>query len=622
MQPSEWLYRIRQQRQVSLWALKHQLGMSLFTFPKRDPAQFTFCTTATPQLPELSWSFEPDEEEVNRLLNGQIGAFTFDWNWSPDPLIWHRAPDTNQVWPRRFFHRINYREGNPYGDIRIAWEPSRLQHLLLLALIIKKGPAHCRSQTISSLEAQVLSWDRANPFPIGIHYISAMECALRMLALCHTIDMVRQEVDQASAIWSPFLRIIHSHASCIAHRVSQHSSRGNHTVAEGAGLIYAGLLFPEFSESSSWLSQGLSILEESATSQILADGGGAEQSFGYLRFITDLFGLVVTLLQHHQRSWPSSLQDAHCRGINFLRAFAEPSSEVLFIGDWDSGYALSPYLVWPSPKPRPEKGLLLFPYSGYSLIKTKEPESSRLVFDHGPLGLPPSYGHGHADALSITLSVGNRLVLIDSGTFTYTGDPTWRRYFRGTSAHNTVVVDGMDQSVQETSFMWSHPFHCRLIRDEQLPDGSIRLLARHHGYESRADVIHWRGVFYRPAHTFLVWDFLTGTGSHTLELFWHIGIDMTRQHNAFLLNAEGGSLKLEVEGGMVTTHRGETEPLSGWQSPSYGRKHPATTIRTRFSGSVPHEFITTVRPSREFPKEDATHTLSLFRTWAHDTTSH
>jgi hypothetical protein len=53
------------------------------------------------------------------------------------------------------------------------------------------------------------------------------------------------------------------------------------------------------------------------------------------------------------------------------------------------------------------------------------------VADAGPLGLGGVAAHGHADALSFTLSVAGRQFLIDPGTGTYHGPAKWRHGFRG-----------------------------------------------------------------------------------------------------------------------------------------------------------------------------------------------
>jgi hypothetical protein len=84
------------------------------------------------------------------------------------------------------------------------------------------------------------------------------------------------------------------------------------------------------------------------------------------------------------------------------------------------------------------------------------PAEIRLVADAGPLGYRSIAAHGHADALSFTLSVGGREFFVDPGTYAYHTQPAWREYFRGTAAHNTVRVDGENQSVSGGNFMWIH----------------------------------------------------------------------------------------------------------------------------------------------------------------------
>jgi hypothetical protein len=45
-------------------------------------------------------------------------------------------------------------------------------------------------------------------------------------------------------------------------------------------------------------------------------------------------------------------------------------------------------------------------------------------------------------------------VIVDPGTYCYHREPRWRNHFRSTAAHNTVVLDGADQSEMLGPFMW------------------------------------------------------------------------------------------------------------------------------------------------------------------------
>ncbi|HEY0846547.1 MAG TPA: heparinase II/III family protein [Noviherbaspirillum sp.] len=62
-----------------------------------------------------------------------------------------------------------------------------------------------------------------------------------------------------------------------------------------------------------------------------------------------------------------------------------------------------------------------------------------LLFKASPFG---SLGHAHADQNSLSMSVGDEQVLIDSGIYDWYGSPHSVRWYRQTLAHNAVTHDG------------------------------------------------------------------------------------------------------------------------------------------------------------------------------------
>ena len=121
------------------------------------------------------------------------------------------------------------------------------------------------------------------------------------------------------------------------------------------------------------------------------------------------------------------------------------------------------------------------------------------MVDCGPLGYLGIADHGHADALAITLSVAGEECLVDPGTWSYSQAPAWRDYFRGTSAHNTVRVDGVDQSVSGGRFMWLRKAQARIDRMPRSP-GDFDFRGSHDGYLRLDDPVrHRRSVRFKDA---------------------------------------------------------------------------------------------------------------------------
>jgi hypothetical protein len=572
-----------------------------------------FCTSDAPQLPEPEWAPDPGAVRAEDLLAGRMDVMGHSWQWSPAPDVWRRAPDTGQVWPQRFFGDIHYRPGNPVGDVRVAWEPSRLQWLVDLALLARESQGDRRERAVRTLEGALLSWISANAPLAGIHYVSAMECALRLIAVCHAVDLARGYLRRRDEVFAAVTLIVATHAALIERRLSLHSSAGNHTVAECAGLAYAGLLFPEMPQASRWKRRGLAILEQEMNRQVLDDGGGIEQTFWYLRFIVDLAALVAALQRQRGESPAPALLDRLGRARHFLGVMAGMTGTLPAVGDADDGYALSRRMAPPWHAPDPAPGIITFPVSGYTVLRTKDDSGLSLLFDHGPLGMAPAFGHGHADALSIILNRGSDEILVDTGTGSYGGESGWRRYFRSTAAHNTICVDDLDQAVQQTAFMWSAPYGAELVRVGD-DGGTRRALARHTGYTRCGGVTHWRGVSLHPGGVLLVWDLLDGTGSHRVALHWHVACPVRGDGRRWSLAADS---VLEIEGGRAIGCLSAGEQAGGgWRSPAYGRRVPIHTIRVVHDEPLPCEFMSRIVPAgRAVPRDLALEDVAVFRRW-------
>jgi len=106
------------------------------------------------------------------------------------------------------------------------------------------------------------------------------------------------------------------------------------------------------------------------------------------------------------------------------------------------------------PAREPDQMSRSFPNGGYYVMRDSwSPTANYLLVDSGPHGTL-NCGHAHADALGIDLSALGHTMLIDPGTYTYTGTLQLRDYFRTSMAHNTLSIDSESSSVPKNAFSW------------------------------------------------------------------------------------------------------------------------------------------------------------------------
>jgi hypothetical protein len=237
---------------------------------------------------------------------------------------------------------------------------------------------------------------------------------------------------------------------------------------------------------------------------------------------------------------------------------------------------------------RPSTAPAAFADAGLYLLRTA-PEDGPEIWcrcDGGPHGFLSIAAHAHADALSVEVRCDGVDLLVDPGTFCYHGEPAWRSYFRSTLAHNTVEVDGVDQSVAGGPFLWSSRTDAAVDRAEL--DGGVRTWAgRHTGY-ARLDpqLRHERSVTLdRADRTLVVEDTLIGSARHALRLAWHLGPEVSVRlvddvaELSWIGESGSGAGRLRLPRQLTwSAHRGEEEPILGWYSPHFGERVPTTTL--------------------------------------------
>ena len=229
--------------------------------------------------------------------------------------------------------------------------------------------------------------------------------------------------------------------------------------------------------------------------------------------------------------------------------------------------------------------------------------------DGGPHGFLSIAAHAHADALSVEVRHGGVDVLADPGTYCYHGEPRWRSYFRSTVGHNTLELDGRDQSTSGGPFLWTRHARSRILHAQAPAGGVASWCAEHDGYASgRRPAVHRRTVeLDGTARELRVLDEVHGHGQRACRLALHlgprIGVELTGSlaHLSWTAPDPDTSGNTENTGNTKNTgntenttehtavlelpaqlswaaHRGQTDPPLGWYSAGFGHREPASTL--------------------------------------------
>jgi hypothetical protein len=573
---------------------------------------------------------------ADRICAGHVTLFAgrgFDVGALPE---WNRDPATGILGPAGFAGDIDVLDRALVGDIKHVWELNRHLHLVRLAQasLASADPVYLRT-----LAAQLRGWLDQCPPLRGPNWTSALELGIRLLNWSLLWQLLGGDASTLFAgaagqrLRADWLDSIHAHCRHIERHLSRHSSANNHLVGELAGLFIGAATWPCWHASARWRALAAAELEQQAQRQHSRDGVHREQAFAYHVFSAEFLFAAGLAGQAWGQPFSRAYWDCLRRAVRFLRSVRDAGGNVPMVGDADDGAAFrlgadgedraaqllalggavfrgepagsagARWLLHALPGARPAlRGAgadtgWAFPDGGYLLFGDRfgAPREIKGLLDCGPLGYLGIAAHGHADALAITLSVAGEECLVDPGTYSYWQEQKWRDYFRGTSAHNTVRVDGVDQSVSGGRFMWLKQAAARIERMPLSP-GDFDFRGSHDGYLRLPDPVrHLRSVrFDAAASTLVVRDELAAKQAHRLEQFWHFapGLELLLNSKGLRVRGKAFVLQLQVSGRDLVLElvRGCENPPLGWYSRSYEARQPCDVFKiTTLSGAVPVE---------------------------------
>lgn len=479
------------------------------------------------QLPTAFEHFDSVLEEIYNVRCAPVTEISIlgPYRYKEYVTRWHAGFNTDKEWPLEQSYLLKYKQRDDIGDARLNWELNRhrqFQRLALAAYMASK-PNHPKGKCarnafnglcpLRKLESLLDDWVESNPFLWGISWTSPMEISLRALSWITAARLLSgaspcsdQSLEISINLRKRLLTGVANMTEYIIRHSSGFSSANNHLIIEMTTVAIAGLLFDE----EHWREHALKILDRELFRQTTPDGVDKESSLHYHAFVFEAYLMVANEMHAVGRKVPQSWKIRLAKMASFIKASMVDQHTACVFGDDDEARIidLAPsnyysYLlgfhraVFPQLYPQEKKethdfltesappttpalqisdSSVTFPEGGYSFLRNGK---MFVGIDHAPLGFGSIAAHGHCDALSFQLFISGQPILIDSGTYLYHIDAQRRDMMRSSLMHNTVTINGVDQSEILGPFLFGKKARTELLSyDDHHVEASVRGLSK------------------------------------------------------------------------------------------------------------------------------------------------
>ncbi len=520
--------------------------------------------TLEPHPKRLHLNYDNKSYSLNNEIHLLAGAKYEDYKSK-----WNAGFQTENSWPDTFSYKLDYKQRDDIGDARTNWELNRHFQFALLA---KDYAASSDHKYLDELENLFEDWNAKNPFLHGITWTSVMEVAIRCSNWCYAYGFLAHTKASEALLCKLRIGIINM-TDYVANHYSRFSSANNHLIVEAFAIGQSGIIF----DHREWVDLALNLLTRELPLQNYSDGVNKELSLHYQSFFVEAMGLMMRLLIKNNIVVPFSWQPMLEKMSQYVADCVGEYGEVIVFGDNDDGkildlqggeinhyqYVLSMMSLLLSKRyvktfdnetlywlfdandfneaEKKEKYIApqycCYRKGGNTILRSKD-RNVLIGVDHAALGFGTIAAHGHADALSFQLYFEGLPIFIDPGTYIYHCDIDSRNEFRKTRNHNTVNIDGKDQSEMLGAFLWGRKANC-ILKDCKRSGESIILKAEMDGYKP---IIHSRTYQFDGNRCISIFDELTEKCNAELVLNLAPQIEVTSIING----------KVQLNYGMIT----------------------------------------------------------------------
>lgn len=231
------------------------------------------------------------------------------------PIDWHLDFKSGYRWREDIWFKDIAFGHLPGVDIKVPWELARMHHLPHLALahaLAVQGHNGFASAACYSREFrnQILDFISTNPPRYGVNWACTMDVAIRTVNWLVAYDLFRASGAEFDAPFTQILtQSIYEHGQHVAANLEwMDGVRGNHYLADIAGLLFSAAYLPRSPKTDAWLAFAVQELVGEVDAQFHDDGSNFEASTVYHRLSSEIVAYATALVMALPADKQSALQ--------------------------------------------------------------------------------------------------------------------------------------------------------------------------------------------------------------------------------------------------------------------------------------------------------------------------
>lgn len=317
---------------------------------RNDPIFFFNRSVSHSIMPLLDLSKARSDAE--RICKKEFACLGLHENSVDRDIAWNKDYRAGYSWRNYYYVWIKHIKYNDplkqrLGyDRKLPYEISRFQHLVPLS---NAFVLFDEQQYAEEAVGQIEDWIDQNRFMYGINWTCAMEVAIRACNWIWVWWVLKDDPVWTETFNKKFIKSMWQHGWYIEHHLE--NSNGvitNHYLSDIVGLLFIGIMFPQFKKSNLWKRFSIDELIRCMREMVFSDGVHYENSTAYHRLVLEMFTYSGILCLRNGIDLPQNYWGHIEKMMEFIMYCTRPDGLMPMVGDNDDGrfFIVSNYYDW------------------------------------------------------------------------------------------------------------------------------------------------------------------------------------------------------------------------------------------------------------------------------------